>query len=92
MWQQVCDTIETGYSKYEVNLAGYFAQFKTDDKSVVFSALTHDWENACKAKLDHRYHSETDFESKGIQKWLREQMQNLILLRARQILPMRVKY
>lgn len=52
MWQEVCDTIEAGYSKYDVNLAGYTAQFKTDDKDAVFAALTSDWENACKEKLD----------------------------------------
>ena len=51
MWQQVCDVIESGYSKYEVNLPGYTSQFKTDDKGAVFSALTSDWENACKEKL-----------------------------------------
>ena len=52
MWSEVCNIIEAGYSKYDVNLAGYIAQFKTDDKDAVFSALTSDWENACKAKLD----------------------------------------
>ncbi len=54
MWKQVCDTIEAGYSKYEINLAGYTAQFKTDDKGAVFNALTNDWEAACKNKLDCR--------------------------------------
>ena len=54
MWQEVCNIIETGYSKYDVNLPGYTAQFKTDDKGAVFSALTSDWENACKAKLDRK--------------------------------------
>ena len=49
MWQEVCGTIEAGYSKYDVNLSGYTAQFKTDDKGAVFSAMTSDWENACKA-------------------------------------------
>ena len=52
MWQQICDTIKAGYSKYDVNLAGYSTQFKTNDKEAVFSALTSDWENACQAKLD----------------------------------------
>ena len=52
MWQEVCNTIEAGYSKYGINLLGYTAQFKTDDKGAVFSALTSDWENACKAKLE----------------------------------------
>ena len=52
MWQDVCNTIEAGYSKYDINLPGYTAQFKTDDKGAVFSALTSDWENACKAKLE----------------------------------------
>lgn len=54
MWQEVCGTIEAGYSKYDVNLSGYTAQFKTDDKGAVFSAMTSDWENACKAKLDRK--------------------------------------
>lgn len=54
MWQEVCSTIEAGYSKYDINLPGYTAQFKTDDKGAVFSALTSDWENACKAKLDRK--------------------------------------
>lgn len=52
MWQDVCNTIEAGYSKYDINLPGYTAQFKTDEKGAVFSALTSDWENACKAKLE----------------------------------------
>lgn len=54
MWKKVYSTIETGYSKYDINLPGYTAQFKTDDKNAVFSALTSDWENACKAKLDRK--------------------------------------
>ena len=54
MWSEVRGTIEVGYSKYDVNLPGYTAQFKTDDKDAVFSALTSDWENACKAKLDRK--------------------------------------
>lgn len=52
MWQEVSETIEHGYSKYDVNLPGYTAQFKTDDKEAVFAALTSDWENACMAKLE----------------------------------------
>lgn len=52
MWQQIGDTIRAGYSEYEVNLAGYTAQFKTDDRDAVFSALTGDWESACKNKLE----------------------------------------
>lgn len=54
MWRQVCSTIESGYSRYDVNLPGYTAQFKTDDKETVFSALTGDWETACELKLDHK--------------------------------------
>lgn len=54
MWQDVCNTIEASYTKYEVNLPGYTAQFNTDDKDAVFSALTSDWENACKSKLDRK--------------------------------------
>lgn len=54
MWQQVCKSIESQYSQYEVNLPGYRAQFKTEDKEAVFSALTNDWENACLTKLDRQ--------------------------------------
>lgn len=43
MWQQVGEAIESKYSKYEVNLAGYSAQFKSEDRDAVFSALTDDW-------------------------------------------------
>ena len=52
MWQQVSEAIESKYSRYEVNLAGYSAQFKSEDRDAVFSALTDDWRNACLAKLD----------------------------------------
>lgn len=54
MWQQVCQIIDNGYSKYEINLAGYSEQFKTDDKNAVFAALTSDWKNACEMKLDQK--------------------------------------
>lgn len=54
MWKQVCDTIDAGYSKYEINLAGYTAQFTTDDKGAVFTALANDWETACKNRLERR--------------------------------------
>ena len=54
MWDQLCGVIKEGYSKYEVNLQGYTAQFKTEDKQAVFDALTADWENACKGKLDRK--------------------------------------
>ena len=52
MWQQVSEAIESKYSKYEVNLAGYSAQFKSENRDAVFSTLTDDWRNACLAKLD----------------------------------------
>lgn len=51
MWSEVCRTIKAGYSEYDVNLAGYTAMFKTEDRDAVFSALTSDWEYACRAKL-----------------------------------------
>ena len=54
MWQEVCRTIESGYSAFEVNLPGYTSQFRSGDKDAVFSALTGDWENACLRKLDRR--------------------------------------
>lgn len=60
LWQEVSDTIESQYSKYEVNLSGYSAQFQTHDKEAVFSALTSDWENACRRKLDQKEHMVLD--------------------------------
>ncbi|MDE7334967.1 MAG: hypothetical protein K2N10_01475, partial [Muribaculaceae bacterium] len=54
MWQEVSNTIESQYSKYDVNLPGYSAQFKTDDREAVFAALTSDWAGACRQKLDQR--------------------------------------
>ena len=54
MWRQVSETISGKYSKYEVNLPGFTAQFKGDDKNSVFAALTSDWENACKDKLERQ--------------------------------------
>lgn len=53
MWPQVAATIESGYPQ-EINLPGYTAQFKTDDRDAVFTALTGDWEMACRDKLEHR--------------------------------------
>lgn len=54
MWQQVTEIISGKYSKYEVNLPGFTAQFKGEDKDSVFAALTSDWENACKDKLERQ--------------------------------------
>lgn len=54
MWHEVSETIKTGYSTYDVNLPGFTAQFKGDDKEAVFAALTSDWRDACKDKLDRR--------------------------------------
>lgn len=54
MWQTLCRTIQNGYTRYEVNLQGYIAQFQTADKESVFDALTDDWEVACKEKLHHQ--------------------------------------
>lgn len=51
MWYKVHETITGQYSRYEVNLPGFTAQFKSDDKDAVFAALTSDWENACKNRL-----------------------------------------
>lgn len=42
--------------------------------------------------LDIVYHAATDFESKKIQKWLRELLRDIILRVARIVLPARVKY
>ena len=42
--------------------------------------------------LDMIYHDSTDFETKKIQKWLRELMRDTILRVAKVILPARVKY
>lgn len=54
MWQEVQEKISAKYSKYEVNLPGFTSQFKGDDKNPVFAALTSDWENACKEKLERQ--------------------------------------
>lgn len=67
MWQEVTNAIKTGYSKFEVNLPGYTAQFRTAEREAVFSALTADWENACKKNLENRQqqmleHSKQQFE------------------------------
>lgn len=42
--------------------------------------------------LDMIYHDSTDFETKKIQKWLRELMRDTILRIAKVVLPARVKY
>ena len=42
--------------------------------------------------LDMIYHDATDFETKKIQKWLRELMRDTILRVAKKVLPARVKY
>ena len=42
--------------------------------------------------LDMIYHDATDFETKKIQKWLRELMRDTILRIAKEVLPARVKY
>ena len=68
MWQMVCRTIQNGYSKFEVNMQGYIAQFETKDKQSVFDALTGDWETACKERLNRREcqaleRSKKDFEN-----------------------------
>lgn len=54
MWKHICETIEAGYSIFEVNLPGYITQFETMDKDAVIAALTSDWENACNAKLEQK--------------------------------------
>lgn len=55
MWQQICKTIEAGYSVYDVNLPSYIEQFENmEDKESVLAALASDWESACKAKLEQK--------------------------------------
>ena len=54
MWSQVYDVISNGYSTFDVNLPGYVKQFNTEEKEAVFSALTGDWENACKKRLSQK--------------------------------------
>ena len=55
MWPQVVKVIEGQYSKYEVNMAGYAEQFKgSADNVSIFSAMTGDWEAACKEHLEAR--------------------------------------
>ena len=53
MWQQIKEVIEARYSRFEINLSGYTAQFQTDDREAIFTALTNDWESACRDRLDH---------------------------------------
>lgn len=55
MWKQICEKIEAVFSIYEVNLPGYIEQFENmEDKKTVLAALTSDWGNACKAKLEQK--------------------------------------
>ena len=54
MWSQVYGVISNGYSTFDVNLPGYVKQFNTEEKEAVFSALTGDWENACKKRLSQK--------------------------------------
>ena len=54
MWARVYKAISSTYSKYEVNLQGYTEQFRTNDRNAVFAAMTSDWNNACRARLDRR--------------------------------------
>ncbi len=53
MWHEVSTTITSRYSKYEVNMPGFTEQFRDGDKEAIFAALTSDWENACKERLNH---------------------------------------
>lgn len=57
-----------------------------DKGGVVLLAQYHD------GILDMIYHDSTDFETKKIQKWLRELMRDTILRVAKVILPARVRY
>ena len=72
MWQMVCGTIKNGYSKYEVNLQGYIAQFQSTDKQSVFEALTQDWETACKEKLDRRERQALERSKKNFENYSRD--------------------
>lgn len=72
MWQTVCKTIQNGYSKYEVNLQGYIAQFQTTDKQSVFDALIGDWEAACKEKLYRRERQALERSKKNFENYSRD--------------------
>lgn len=72
MWQEVKNAIETGYSNYDINLPGYTAQFKTEDKDAVFAALTSDWENACKDKLSRNERQMLDYAKMQFEQQCRE--------------------
>ena len=72
MWQMVYRTIQNGYSKYEVNLQGYIAQFQSTDKQSVFEALTQDWETACKEKLDRRERQALERSKKNFENYSRD--------------------
>lgn len=54
MWQQINEVIANGYSRFEINLSGYTAQFQTEDREAIFAALTNDWACACRDRLDRR--------------------------------------
>lgn len=44
------------------------------------------------AHVDFIYHGATDFEGRGVQKWLRELLRDIIYAVARDVLPRRVEY
>lgn len=72
LWQTVCGTIQNGYTKFEVNLQGYINQFQTTDKQSVFDALTEDWENACKEKLNRRERQALERSKKNFENYSRD--------------------
>lgn len=54
MWRDVKEIISHKYSKYEVNLEGFTAQFATNGAEAVLDALISDWENACQEQCNRQ--------------------------------------
>lgn len=57
MWRDVKEIIGHKYSKYEVNMGGFTAQFAKNDASTVLNALISDWENACQEQCNRQQRS-----------------------------------
>lgn len=60
MLQSICDHIKGKYSEYDVNVSGYMNQVESEDstdKAAVLSAMTSDWEDACKSKFEEKIKS-----------------------------------
>lgn len=54
MWRNVKEIISHKYSKYEVDMEGFSAQFATKDAGAVLNALISDWKNACQEQCNRQ--------------------------------------